>query len=64
VSDSVSVLLGNGFGFFSAARSFSTPSGSGPHSVVVDDFNRDDKPDLATANRFSNDVSIFLNSSP
>ena len=34
--------------------------GDEPRSVAVGDFNRDGKPDLATANHDSNNVSILL----
>src|SRR5882762_7464554 len=43
---------------FFTARTFAV--GSGPHSVVIADFNGDGKPDLVTANDYSNDVSILL----
>jgi len=35
-----------------------------PYAVAVGDFNSDGKPDVATANRSSNDLSILLNSTP
>jgi hypothetical protein len=57
--NSVSVLLGNGDGFFQAAQNFS--AGSYPSSVAVGDFNGDGWPDLVVANNRSNDVSILLN---
>src|SRR5437667_12975 len=47
VSQTVSVLLGNGDGTFQPARLFA--AGSGPNSVVVGDFNHDGKTDLAVA---------------
>lgn len=37
------------------------PTGTGPAGMVAGDFNGDTKPDLATANQSSNDVSILLN---
>jgi len=39
---------------------FNFPTGVGPVAVVTADFNRDGKPDLATANASSNTVSILL----
>jgi len=39
------------------------PVGSSPNSVVVGDFNGDGRPDIATANSVSNDVSILLQNS-
>jgi hypothetical protein len=35
-------------------------AGSGPISMAIGDFNGDGKPDLAVANRDSNDVSVLL----
>lgn len=37
--------------------------GSYPDSLVVGDFNGDGRPDLATANQFSNNVSVLLQNS-
>ncbi|HXB39496.1 MAG TPA: T9SS type A sorting domain-containing protein [Bacteroidia bacterium] len=55
-----SVLLGTGTGSFSFDANFAT--GSNPFGIVTADFNMDGKPDLATANESSNNVSILLNS--
>ena len=33
---------------------------SSPRAIVVGDFNKDGKPDVATASHFSNNVSILL----
>ncbi len=44
-SNNVSVLLGNGNGTFQSARNF-LPSSS-PFSIVVGDFDLDNRPDLA-----------------
>jgi hypothetical protein len=57
-SDSVSILLGNGTGGFSAATNLT--AGIQPSTVAVADFNADGASDLAVANRGSNDVSILL----
>src|SRR2546428_14468 len=57
-STTYSVLLGNGDGTFSAARTLGV--GSGPWSVAVGDFNRDGKLDLAVANFSSSTVSVLL----
>ena len=43
---------------FSPATSF--PVGEGPSDVVVADFNKDGKPDIATANQVTNNISILL----
>ena len=39
------------------------PVGSSPASVVIGDFNGDGRPDIATANSVSNDVSVLLQNS-
>ncbi len=54
----VSVLLGNGDGTFSAAISSST--GQGPSGLAAGDFNGDTIPDLAVAARTINTVAILL----
>lgn len=58
--NTVSILLGNGQGGFTAAPTISTGSGTGPVSVAVADFNGDGFLDLAVANHNTNTVSIFL----
>jgi hypothetical protein len=59
--DTVSVLLGNGSGGFTAASGspFAVP-GDGPAAIAVADVNGDGRLDLVTANQFSSDVSILL----
>jgi len=57
-SNTVSVLLGNGTGSFSAATNFGV--GNGPRAVTTGDFNGDGKLDLATANSNENTVSVLL----
>ena len=57
----VVVLLGNGDGTFQPALPFTV--GTNPESVVVGDFNRDGKLDLAVANFHSNSVSVLINTS-
>jgi FG-GAP repeat. len=54
----VSILLGNGAGGFSAQTTF--PVGSGPGAVIAGDFNHDGKPDLAVLNLGSSDISILI----
>jgi hypothetical protein len=55
----VTVLLGNGDGTFTAAATSPVP-GSNPASVAVADFNGDGKPDLIIANAGSNTLSVLL----
>ena len=59
-SDQVSVLLGNGDGTFQPPRHFPT-GGTGSYQMVVADFNVDGKPDLATVNYVSGNISVLLN---
>jgi hypothetical protein len=61
---SVSVLLGDGGGGLSAAPGSPFPAGNEPNAVVVGDFNRDGRPDLATANGGYVYVSVLLNTPP
>jgi hypothetical protein len=56
--NTVSILLGDGTGKFTAASSPAT--GLEPNGVAVGDFNGDGKLDLAVANTLSNTVSILL----
>jgi hypothetical protein len=57
-SNTISVLLGAGTGFFSKAVDY--PAGHAPTSVAVSDFNGDGKPDLVVANNGTNTISILL----
>jgi hypothetical protein len=61
---SVTVLLGNGAGGFTAAPYSPLPAGNGPQSVAVGDFNGDGKPDLAISNVESDNVTVLLNITP
>lgn len=58
--NTVSVLLGNGDGTFTAAPGSPFTVGFGPDSVAVGDFNRDGNLDLAVANNFDSTVSVLL----
>ena len=58
LSNTVSVLLGNGDGTFQAQQTF--PVGRSPSAVAVSDFNGDGKQDLVVANYNDNTVSILL----
>ncbi len=57
--NTVSVLLGNGDGTFSAQTVYGT--GARPAGVTVADFNADSAPDLAVTNKTDGTVSILLN---
>jgi hypothetical protein len=63
-SNLVSVLLnttapGSMTASFAPRQDF--PTGAGPVSAVVGDFNGDGEPDLAVVNQFSSSVSVLLN---
>jgi hypothetical protein len=51
-------------GILGLAPKVDFPTGDGPRSVSIDDFNGDGKPDVAVANTYSNTVSILLNTTP
>ncbi|HET6217415.1 MAG TPA: FG-GAP-like repeat-containing protein [Acidobacteriaceae bacterium] len=53
------VLISNGDGTFQPPVPYAT--GLQPGSLVIGDFNGDGKPDLATSNSASNNISILLN---
>jgi len=56
----VTILLGNGTGGFTQAVGSPVSVGANPISIAVSDFNHDGTPDLATANRGDNTVTILL----
>jgi VCBS repeat protein len=58
----VSILRGDGRGSFSEPSDYQV--GSEPLSLAVADFNGDDLPDVATADRRSHDIAVLLASSP
>jgi len=60
-SNNVTILLGDGAGSFTQPAGSPVTAGDTPRSVAVGDFNLDGKPDLATANTGSNNVTILLN---
>jgi len=58
-SNTVTVLLGNGSGGFTAATG--SPSGGGsPRSAAIGDFNGDGIQDLAITNQGSNSITVLL----
>ena len=58
--NTVTVLLGNGSGGFTAATGSPFAVGASPFSVVVGDFNGDGMQDVATANFSDNDITVLL----
>ncbi len=57
---SITVLLGNGTGLFSAAPGSPFVVGNSPESVVVGDFNGDGIQDLAIPNYSDNTVTVLM----
>jgi hypothetical protein len=60
LSSSVSLLLGNGDGTFRPGIEY--PNGAAAQSLIVADFNRDGKLDLASSNYNDADVSVLIGS--
>jgi hypothetical protein len=58
-SNTVSILLGNGTGGFTATAS-SPATGGGATPIVVGDFNGDGKQDLAVVNFFVSTIAVLL----
>lgn len=56
---SAQMRAGDGDGGFGAAAEFTV--GNNPVAMAIGDFNNDNRPDVASANRGSNNVSILLN---
>jgi hypothetical protein len=59
VSNDLAIFLGDGHGVFQLLERM--PAAGGPTGLVVGDFDRDGRPDLATSNANGNSVSIFSN---
>ena len=60
----VNVLLGNGNGTFKVPAVYSvgsTPTGATPYFLTAADFNNDGRPDIATSNHNTDEVSVLLN---
>ena len=56
-SQDISILMGQGFGFFSSAVNYGV--GLNPQSITAADFNGDGSPDIAINNDNSNNVYIL-----
>jgi len=54
-------MMGNGDGTFNAPSNFT--AGDAPVSVAVGDLNGDNKPDLVTANSWSDNISVLMGNS-
>ncbi len=57
----VAVLLGDGTGEFTSATGSPFTAGTQPVALAAGDFNVDGKPDFATANYGSNNLTVLLN---
>jgi hypothetical protein len=60
-SANVSVLKNNGDGTFAAAVNYAVENGDGPISVFAADLDGDNDADLAVANAYGDNVSVFIN---
>ena len=58
--NSVSVLLGNGDGTFTAALNSPLTTGQAPSAINIADYNADGNPDIAVTDPQTNSVSVFL----
>jgi len=60
-TNNVSVFVNSGSGFLSFAGSIGLAASANPEGITSADFNGDGKPDLATANYGTNNLSVILN---
>lgn len=61
ISNSITVLLGNGSGGFGIPNSLSLGAGANiPFAIATGDFNLDLKVDVVTANYDTNNITVFL----
>ncbi|MGC1482938.1 MAG: FG-GAP-like repeat-containing protein [Candidatus Acidiferrum sp.] len=58
--NTVSVLLGNGDGTFTAALNSPLATGQTPTAITITDFNADGNPDIAVTDPLTDSVSVFL----
>jgi len=54
------VFLGTGNGSFIQTLTLSTGSGSGPYLIIINDFNKDNRLDIAVGNADGNYLGLFL----
>ncbi|CAF3960764.1 unnamed protein product [Rotaria sp. Silwood1] len=59
-ADEIVIVLGYGNGSFKSRVSVSLNSGSNPQSLVIGDFNNDNKSDIAIANKKKDSIGILL----
>jgi hypothetical protein len=59
-SNNVGILLGFGNGSFLSQKTYSVSPESRPQSVVIGDFDQDDKLDIAVSNYDTNNISILI----
>ncbi len=59
-TDNIGILLGNGNGSFQSSIIYSTGYDSFPYSLIVADFNKDNKLDIAVANYGTDNILVFL----
>jgi hypothetical protein len=59
-SNNLTILLGDGTGHFTQPATSPEAAANNPKSVIVGDFDRDGRPDLATVTGGSNNLTILL----
>jgi len=62
-NSNVGILLGKGDGTFQDAKYFPTGVTMSTRGITVADFNKDGKPDIATSNSMTSNISVLLNTS-
>jgi uncharacterized repeat protein (TIGR01451 family) len=60
LSNTISILYGNGEGTLQAPAAY--PTGSSPQSIVAGEFNSDSHTDLAVVNGITNNMTVFIGS--
>ena len=59
-TNNVGIFLGYGNGSFISQMTYSVSPGSNPRSIVISDFNQDNRLDIAVSNYDTNNVSILI----